>query len=251
MIVLSIAIAAIAAVAVSLALPRTWSAAATLYVGQSLTEPSFDYGGLLASQLLTPTYARLATSTDLLEAVATELGLDVRPDQLAQRVDAEAPAGGTLLTITSTADTPENAAALTNAVAQELLRRAPAERSDQPQLEAALADVDAEIANTRQSLLDLLGQPTLSGAQQETVIQLQQRLDALETSRSSLSDELASRSPNALTLVEPARAPLSPAGPNRTIIVASSAASAMAVATFFVYGLSALRRSRDEEPALA
>ena len=105
MIVLSIAIAAIAAVAVSLALPRTWSAAATLYVGQSLTEPSFDYGGLLASQLLTPTYARLATSTDLLEAVATELGLDVRPDQLAQRVDAEAPAGGTLLTITSTADT--------------------------------------------------------------------------------------------------------------------------------------------------
>ena len=95
-IVLSIAVAVIAAIAVSLALPRTWKSSATLYVGQSLTEPSFDYGGLLASQLLTPTYARLATSTDLLEAVATELGLDERPEQLAQRIETDAPTGGSL-----------------------------------------------------------------------------------------------------------------------------------------------------------
>lgn len=251
LIALSIVIAVIGAIAVSLTLPRTWSSSATLYVGQSLTEPSFDYGGLLASQLLTPTYARLATSTDLLEAVATELGLDERPEQLAQRIEANAPAGGTLITITATADSPENAAALTNAVAEELLRRAPAERTDQGQLEIALADVDAEIATTRQTLLDLLAQPSLTGAQQETVTQLQERLDALESSRGSLSDELASRSPNALTLVEPARAPISPSGPNRTIIVASSAAVAMAVAILFVYASSALRRSRVEEPAVA
>jgi len=250
-IVLSIAIAVIAAIAVSLALPRTWKSSATLYVGQSLTEPSFDYGGLLASQLLTPTYARLATSTDLLEAVATELGLDERPEQLAQRIETDAPTGGTLITITGTADSPENAAVLTNAVAEELLRRAPAERTDQAQLEAALSDVDAEISTTRQSLLDLLAQPTLTGAQQETVNQLQERLDALQITRGSLSDELASRSPNALTLVEPARAPISPAGPNRTIIVASSAAAALAAAVFFVYASSALRRSRAEEPAMA
>jgi capsular polysaccharide biosynthesis protein len=250
-IIISIVIAVIGAVAVSLSLPRTWTSSATLYVGQSLTEPSFDYGGLLASQLLTPTYARLATSTDLLEAVAVELGLDERPEQLANRVEADAPAGGTLITLTGTADSPENAAALTNAVAEELLRRAPAERTDQAELQSALAEVDTEIATTRQTLLDLLAQPTLTGAQQETVNQLQERLDALQSTRGSLSDELASRSPNALTLVEPARAPISPSGPNRTIIVASSAAVAMAVAVLFVYASSALRRPRVEEPAIA
>jgi capsular polysaccharide biosynthesis protein len=250
-IVASIVVAVIGAVAVSLVLPRTWTASATMYVGQSLTEPSFDYGGLLASQLLTPTYARLATSADLLQAVATELRLDERPEELAQRVEADFPAGGTLITISGTAGSPEDAAALTTAVAEELLRRAPAERSDQAALEAALADVNAEIASTRQTLIDLLAQPSLTGAEQQTVTQLQERLDALETTRTSLSDELASRSPNALTLVEPARVPISPSGPNRTIIVSSAALAAMAVAVLLVYALAALRLPRDEAPAIA
>jgi uncharacterized protein involved in exopolysaccharide biosynthesis len=245
-VVVSVVIAVIVAIAVSASLPRRWSATATLYVGQSLTEPSFDYGGLLASQLLTPTYARLATSTDLLEAVAATLGLDARPESLAERVEAEAPAGGTLITIRATGDTPDDAAALTNAVAQELVLRAPAERADQPALEGALAELDGEVAIARQELLDLLALPALTPSQQNTVSQLQQRLEALEIARGSLSDELASRAPNALTVIDPARAPLAPAGPSRTIIVGAAGATAGVVAIFFVYAIGSLRRPRAQ-----
>lgn len=245
-ILVSVVIAVLVALAVSTTLPRRWTATATLYVGQSLTEPSFDYGGLLASQLLAPTYAQLATSNDLMQAVAESLGLDGSPESLAERVEAEAPPGGTLISIRATADTPEDAAALTNAVARELVLRAPAERDDQEGLEDSLASVDAEIAAARQDLLELLALPALSTAQQSTVLQLQQRLEALEIARTSLNDELASRSPNALTLIDPARAPLAPAGPSRTIIVGAAGASAATVAVFFVYALASLRRSRDQ-----
>jgi len=244
-------IAVVVAILVSGALPRRWTATATLYVGQSLTEPSFDYGGLLASQLLTPTYARLATSTDLLQAVATDLGLDERPESLAERVEADAPPGGTLISLRATAGTPEDAVELTNTVAGELVLRAPAERIDQRGLEEALAELDAQVVIARQELLDLLALPTLTSAQQNTVSQLQQRLQALETARGSLNDQLASRSPNALTLIDPARAPLTPAGPSRTMIVGAAGASAALVALFFVYAIASLRRTRDQgaEPA--
>jgi uncharacterized protein involved in exopolysaccharide biosynthesis len=245
-IVVSVVIAVLVAIAVSVVLPRRWTATATLYVGQSLTEPSFDYGGLLASQLLTPTYARLATATDLLEAVATTLDLDEEPESLAERIEVDAPAGGTLITIGGTAASPEDAAALANAVASELIRRAPAERVDQVGLEEALADVDAELASARQTLLELLALPSLTTGQENTVAQLEPRLEALASTRASLIDELASRSPNALTLIDPARAPASPAGPSRTIIVAVAGVSAAAVAALFVYAIASLRRPHDD-----
>lgn len=250
-IVVSVIIAVVVAILVSGALPRRWTATATLYVGQSLTEPSFDYGGLLASQLLTPTYARLATSTDLLQAVATDLGLEESPESLAERVEADAPPGGTLISLRATAGTPEDAVELTNAVASELVLRAPAERTDQRGLEEALAELDAQVVIARQELLDLLALPALTAAQQNTVSQLEQRLQALETARGSLNDQLASRSPNALTLIDPARAPLTPAGPSRTMIVGAAGASAAMVALFFVYAITSLRRTRGQgaEPA--
>lgn len=239
-------IALLAAAAISGTLPRRWTASATMYVGQSLTEPSFDYGGLLASQLLTPTYARLATAADLLEAVAEELDLDVGPEALAQRIETEVPVGGTLITLRATADSAEDAAALANAVAGELLRRAPAERSDQADLEAALAQVDTDIEATRQALLELLGRPELTPTQESTVTQLQQRLEALEGTRLSLSTQLASRSPNALTLIDEARAPQTPAGPSRTVIVATAGTTSLALTILFVYAIAGIRRDGAE-----
>lgn len=238
--------AVIVATWISSTLPRSYSASATLYVGQSLTEPSLDYNGLVASQLLTPTYASLATGSDLLTAVAEELELDEDPDILAQRVEADAPAGGTLITIRGTASTPEDAAELSNAVAGELVRQAPAERADQADLELAVEELDADIEATRQTLLELLGQPSLTSRERDTVAQLLQRLEALQSTRASLNEELATRSPNALTLVDQARPPRSPAGPNRTTIVGVAGATSLTIAILLVYAFAGLRRSSHE-----
>ena len=242
----SVAMAVLVATAVSGALPRQWTASAILYVGQSLTEPSFDHGGLLASQLLTPTYARLATARELLDAVAEELGLDEDPDSLAQRVVADAPAGATLITISGTARSPSEAVELTNAVAEELLRRAPAEREDQGALQQASEEIDAEIAATRETLLELLGKPTLTSEEETTAAQLQQRLDALLSARASLSEELATRSPSALTLVDRARTPNSPASPSRSLIGGVAGLTSSAMAMLLVYAFSGMGNSSPD-----
>jgi capsular polysaccharide biosynthesis protein len=245
----SVVIGILLAVAVSGIIPRRYEASTTVYVGQSLTEPSFDYGGLLASQLLTPTYARLVTTTELLTAVADELSLDTTPTELAQRISTDVPPGGTLIIITATSDSPEGAADLSNAVAEELVLRAPAQQIDQAELERALANLDQEIEATRQELLDLLSQPSLTEAEQATVDQLQRSLSIYESSRDSLSGDLVSRSPNSVTIVDPAATPENPSGPSRTLIVLTAAASALVLSVALAYalaGLWAFRSTRAE-----
>lgn len=245
----SVVIAILLAAAVSGIIPRQYQASTTVYVGQSLTEPSFDYGGLLASQLLTPMYARLVTTTELLNAVADELGLDTDATQLAQRVKTDVPPGGTLIIITATADSPEAAAELANTLAGELVLRAPAQQVDQAELERALANLNQEIEATRQALLDLLAQPSLTPAEQATVDQLQRSLSIYEASRDSLSSDLVARSPNSVTVVDPATPPEFASAPSRTLIVVTAAATALVLAVLLAYlmtGVWAFRARRAD-----
>lgn len=245
----SVVIAILLAAAVSGILPRQYQASTTVYVGQSLTEPSFDYGGLLASQLLTPTYARLVTTTELLNAVSDELGLDTDATQLAQRVQTDVPPGGTLIIISATADSPEAAAELANTVAGQLVLRAPAQQVNQDELERALANLDQEIESTRQELLALLAQPSLTAAEQATADQLQRSLSIYEASRDSLSSDLIARSPNSVTVVDPATPPDFASGPSRTLIVVTAAATALVLAVLLAYlmtGVWAFRARRAE-----
>lgn len=244
LIVPSIVIAVIVAIVISGTLPRRWEARATLYVGQALTASSFDYSSLLASQLLTPTYARLVTTSEVLEAVADDLGLDVEPEDLAQRVLTEVPPGGTLIAIVAGADTPGDAARLANALGRELVSRALAGDGNQAEIEATAERLAGEIDATRGTLLDLLADGTLSTSERATVEQLQLRLTALEQTRASITDELASRSPNAVTIVDPAQPPLFPAGPSRFLITGVAAASAAAISVALVYLIAGLRRPR-------
>ena len=75
-----VSIAVVGSILVSLVLPRSYESRATLYVGQALNEPQLDYGGLLASQILAQTYARLATTRPVLQAVIAREGLTLTPE---------------------------------------------------------------------------------------------------------------------------------------------------------------------------
>ncbi len=111
-------VAAGIALVVSMALPKTYEAEACVLVG-GLTEESPDLH--LADQLNAQTYAGLATSEPLLTKVVTAVGLQIDTTSLKQQVRAEAPTSQRTVIITATGSSPEEAAAIADAVANEIV----------------------------------------------------------------------------------------------------------------------------------
>lgn len=66
------------------------------------------------------TYASIATKPIVLEPVIEELGLDVSPRELAENVTATTPSNETLITVTAVDPDPDQAAVISNAVADSL-----------------------------------------------------------------------------------------------------------------------------------
>ena len=217
-------------------LPRVYEARATLYVGQSLSDPDLGYNGILASQFLAQTYAQLANTRPLLSSVITDLRLPMTPEALAPKVTTEVPDQGTLLYVNARDGTAAGAAAIANGIASHLQALAPstdstADASDKQRL----AQLDAAIAGAEKQMLDLLAIDNRSAGQEQQLAAAQDRLSTLSAARSSLVNTLPGLSPNTLSLVEAAIPPASPIAPSRTLIVAVAAALAIALAITFAY----------------
>ena len=81
LLVASMIIAAGTAYLITAGQPNVYEARATVIVGQSLSGLNPDYNQLLASQRLSATYARVATTQPVLERVIDRLDLDMTPTQ--------------------------------------------------------------------------------------------------------------------------------------------------------------------------
>jgi capsular polysaccharide biosynthesis protein len=102
--------------------PRVYTAQATLIVGNVMTEVPV-YEDVLLAQRLAPTYALLATTRPIAEAVAQSLGDGSDPDELLGAVSARAAPESLLIRISAQDSEPSAAAAIANAFAAELVRR--------------------------------------------------------------------------------------------------------------------------------
>jgi len=100
-------------------IPKTYTSEARVYVG-SLTNANHDQQ--LAFENLAQTYAQLAGTTPILQNVIDALGLKDRTDQLAARLDIRAPTGLSIIRIGASAPTAEEAAAIANAAAAEVVK---------------------------------------------------------------------------------------------------------------------------------
>jgi len=243
-----VGLAVVVAFVVSLLLPRIYESRATLYVGQALSEAQLDYNGLLASQILTQTYGRLATTRPVLEAVIQDQHLQTTPEELQANVSTEIPLEGTLLVIVARSDDPGIAAGIANSVAQQLLSRAP--KDDPKQVadqKARLAQLDSTIARVEAEANKLRGLATLTAAQSDRLDLLGERLVAFGQARAAVLAEMRAGSPNALTLVDPATAPAFPVGPSRVLIVGVTGAVALALVVLLIYVIDAFR---PEDPRM-
>jgi capsular polysaccharide biosynthesis protein len=112
--------------------PKEYEAEAKVLVG-SLTETRIEQLG--GYQQLAQTYAELSRGTVLLNRVIDRLGLNETPDGLADRLEVRAATGSPIVRITARARTPDDAAAVANAVADEVTQLA------RPDNEPSLAQI--------------------------------------------------------------------------------------------------------------
>lgn len=110
-----------AVVAVTLVLPRVYTATATLYVGGRIDPESFVDTGLAEQH--TRTYANLAGNPNVAQLVVDELELVLTRQQLLDRMSFAPVERAPLLLISAEGDSPEEAARIANAYAETFVER--------------------------------------------------------------------------------------------------------------------------------
>lgn len=172
-----------------------------------------DYNQLLASQRISRTYATIATTRPLLVNVITKLRLETTPESLIKRVRASAASDNTLLTITATDGDPTRAAAIANAISDELTSASPG--LEEPPLDDIqesvrndLESTQALIASTQAEVERLAALTERTEAEDASLTVLQGRVVSLRQTYATLLGFLAGKRANFLSVVEPAVPPI-------------------------------------------
>jgi non-specific protein-tyrosine kinase len=217
---------------------KVYAARATLIVGQSLSAVNPDYNQLLVSQRLSATYASVATTRPNLDAVIKELGLGMTSDELSMNVQAVAALDSTLLTITAQDTDPSRAAAIANALADQLITTSPAIQGRQTDLQKS---IDADLQATQDQITANQAQAEALTAlpsrtpQQDTELQtLDSQLITLRSTYATLLSFSSGNAANLLSVVEPAVAPTSPVSPRPLLNTLLAAVVGLLVAAAIV-----------------
>jgi non-specific protein-tyrosine kinase len=217
MIVAAVALAVVAALVVSFIQPKMYASQATMVVGQSLTAVNPDINQLTVSQKLGQTYATIATTRPILDAVIKDLGLSMTSDQLRSQVSASIAQDSSLLTISANASDPDQAAAIANDIAKQLINVSPTLQGTQTDIQqfvnAQLTTIQNQIKTAQASLDALLGQASPSPAQTAQIANLQAQLQSLRTTYAGLLAFASNSAANELSVVDPAVSNSSPSSP--------------------------------------
>jgi polysaccharide biosynthesis transport protein len=217
LLVASVLLAAGAAFLVSNQLPKAYEAKATLIVGQSLSAVNPDFTQIQVSQRLSTTYATVATTRPILDGVIAQLKLGVTSDELLKRVRADAPLDSTLLNVVAQDADPARAAAIANALAEQLIAASPAVQGSQADFQASIdANLKAtqnQIRTTEAQVEALSGLSNRTAAQDANLATLEGRLVSLRSTLATLLSFSASQASSLLTVIEPAVPPAEPISP--------------------------------------
>jgi uncharacterized protein involved in exopolysaccharide biosynthesis len=140
-----------------------YAASAAIYLDVSRTAPGFDEG-VAAGELLQHDFIVASQSRPVLEAACASAAVACTPEEvaapestLAKRISASSYRGTSTLLVTARAQTPDQAAALANAVAQAIIDQDKAEvvrlfKQPRDNLQKQLTDLQAAMAEEQQQL---------------------------------------------------------------------------------------------------
>lgn len=220
LIIACIVLAAVGAFLFSNVQAKVYEARATLIVGNS-TSPNPDYTGLLVSQQLATTYATIATTRPVLDAVIAKVGLNTSPEELLKNITATTDTGQPLLTVTARDGDATRAAAIANALAEEVIGKSGLLGGPNAELKASIdRDLKAtqdQITAAQAQVLTLTAIQNRTDAQNATLTSLQEQLVSLRATYATLLAYSSASAAITLSVIEPAVAPAIPISPRPLI----------------------------------
>ena len=229
--------------------PPLYASSVRVIVGQTLQSVNPDYGSLAASERLVSTYAQLAQSRSVLQAVEAQLGQSAILSQA--RISTKPVPETEFLDIRVEAGNPQQAADIANAIASQLILTSPA--GPQSPEAKILAEVEGQIASLNAQIteaddeIDQLKAQIAKATEQEVANDLIARLQItqqLQTENrqtlSTLYSTVLGNRANTISVVEPAFAQPTPIAPFplRSGILAGLVGLVLAIG--FVVGLEYL-----------
>ena len=252
MVVATIASGGIAFI-VSSSQPKVYESRVALSVGQALSASNPDLTQMLVAQNLTSTYAIVAKTRQNLQAVIAQLGLADTPEELNERVQVDAPSDSTLLSITAQDGSPQQAAAIANAMADRLIAESPAIQGREAQFQDSInKDLQAtqdQIRSTQDRVDELDGLETRTPSQEAALLTLENRLATLRSTYVTLLSYSSANATNLVTVIDPAVAPTSPVLPRvalNTILAAMFGLLAVIALAFIAEQLDDSIKDPDE-----
>lgn len=222
--------------------PRIYSSRARVMVGTSIQSLNPDWVAINTAEQLAQTYAELATTRPALQGVIDRLGLQASPDILRGMVAVKPSQGTQILDITVVDTDPLRAAAIANAVAEELVRQSPG-GSESPEagirrdVEEQLRDLKSRIDMAREEVQNLEA-AILQEDSARAIAELKNRRDLLQQQISQwqatyaqLYTAYTGNQANTLTIVEPAEPNYTPIGPQTStnVLLAGATGALLAV----------------------
>jgi succinoglycan biosynthesis transport protein ExoP len=210
-------LAALAAFGFSSVQSKVYEARASLIVGTSINQANPDLNGLLASQQLAATYATIATTRPVLDAVIKKLGLPTTAGELQRNITASTGTDSTFLTVTVHDGDPTLAMNIANTLADELINVSPSVSTQnvdiRTSVDAYLKATEAQITSAQAQAVTLSGNQNRTPAQDAALAALQTDLVNLRATYATLLAFSSAASANLLSVIEPAVAPDTPISP--------------------------------------
>ena len=217
LIILCAAVATVAALVVSLAMPPSYQAATKLIVGPALQININDVNQLQSSQQVAQAYAEAAQTQQLAQAVITDLGLASTAPDLLKQISVEVSTSAPVITVTVSDTTASTAAAIANAVATELIAKSASIQGQDQQVRQLLADqittIRQQITATNAEITRIQNQQVISASDQANLNALNQQVVTDQATLASLLQTQASQTSNQISVLDPATVPTDRSSP--------------------------------------
>ncbi len=248
LVVVAAVIAGVSTLVATLFQPAVYNSRTTLIVGQSISNPNPSSPQFYLEQELAKIYADIGVREPLRRATMEALGMDWLPAYAVRALP-----NTQLIEVAVTDTNPVRAQAVAAELANQLVRRTPADLIPEDQDRSTFVDdqlsrMQQDIQSTQDEISALqtrLGE--LSGAREIADVErqiagLQDKLRSLQGTYASLVSGTPRGAVNSLSVVEPAEVPVRSSGPNRMLNVLLAVALGACVAGAGAYLIEYLDR---------
>lgn len=233
-------IAGVAAYGISGLLAKVYEADARLVVGQALSSNNPDPNQFATAQQLSAAYVALAGNRPVLEATMRRLGMEMPLDEFAKLVSVESARDLPFIDIVGRTNNPDQAAAIANAMAAELVALSPTLGGSASELAEFVASqmlaIQKQIEDARTEIDSLIGR-TRTPAQDARLETLNARVVALQGTYAQYLQFTTGTSANRISIVQQAIPPVAPSSPRPlfNVAIAASLAFLLSLAVAFLW----------------